>query len=128
MANTNRQINDELTVLNTGLQKEINDLINASQYFVTNGYIAEDIRSPQLDNAGMNESNAELLRSKPNLKNEEPPLKKSRKAAQQPVASGSTGTLFGGPPGASIAGPLELESMEEERNEATSKYQKKLVL
>lgn len=123
MANTNRQINDELTVLNTGLQKEINDLINASQYFVTNGYIAEDIRSPQLDNAGMNESNAELLRSKPNLKNEEQPPKKPRTAA-----SGSTGTLFGGPPGASIAGPLELESMEEERNEATSKYQKKLVL
>lgn len=44
----------------------------------------------------------------------------SRKRLSQPAASGSTGTVFGGPAGASYVGPLE-EPMDDENNEVTSK-------
>ena len=42
MANTNEQINAELTRLNSGLQGELNILKQASSYFVSNAYLTED--------------------------------------------------------------------------------------
>ena len=101
----------------TKLQNEIGSLQTASRYFVDNKYLAENIRSPQLDNAGMNENNAEPLRKR-QLENAELSFEKIQKKSHQSATSESTGTVFGGPAGASHVEHLELMDAN---NEVTSK-------